>query len=112
VNFLVSNVGGKMKTTGTTYWSPPNTGATNESCFSALPAGFLYGQYQNSGICQALYLHEGAYFWIINENIPTSHRIAAGPYSTSGTDFHYMSDASPYYPWEIVGASVRCLKDQ
>jgi uncharacterized protein (TIGR02145 family) len=31
--------GGKMKKTGTDYWTSPNTGATNESGFSALPLG-------------------------------------------------------------------------
>ena len=36
---LGNNAGGKMKTTGTTYWDPPNTGATNESGFSGLPGG-------------------------------------------------------------------------
>jgi uncharacterized protein (TIGR02145 family) len=29
-----------MKSVGTTYWNSPNTGATNESGFSALPGGF------------------------------------------------------------------------
>lgn len=34
-----SIAGGKMKKTGTDHWSVPNTGATNESGFNALPGG-------------------------------------------------------------------------
>jgi uncharacterized protein (TIGR02145 family) len=34
-----SVAGGKMKVTGTSYWATPNTGATNESGFSALGSG-------------------------------------------------------------------------
>jgi uncharacterized protein (TIGR02145 family) len=31
---------GKLKETGTAHWNPPNTGATNETGFTALPGGF------------------------------------------------------------------------
>jgi len=35
-----SIAGGKMKSTGTTYWFEPNTGGTNSSGFTAQPAGY------------------------------------------------------------------------
>jgi uncharacterized protein (TIGR02145 family) len=40
--FLGGNgiAGGKMKETGLAHWASPNTGATNESGFTVLPAGY------------------------------------------------------------------------
>ncbi len=53
--------GGKMKTTttgsGTAYWLDPNKGASNESNFSALPAGVRYGSGSFS------FLHGHCRFW-------------------------------------------------
>ena len=53
LNLYIANntqtAGGRMKVTGTLYWNDPNSFATNESKFSALPGGFRhrYGYFRN-----------------------------------------------------------------
>ncbi|HPF94537.1 MAG TPA: fibrobacter succinogenes major paralogous domain-containing protein, partial [Tenuifilaceae bacterium] len=42
----ISGAGGKLKETGTTHWNSPNEGATNETGFTALPAGFRNHQHE------------------------------------------------------------------
>ncbi|MFM8395849.1 MAG: FISUMP domain-containing protein, partial [Acidobacteriota bacterium] len=37
--YLGTNAGGKIRSSGTALWNEPNSGATNESGFSALPGG-------------------------------------------------------------------------
>ena len=72
-----SVAGDKMKETGTSHWNSPNTGATNESGFTALPAGYRddNGNYYYMGFYD--------FFWSATENYSGSAwgRILYGNYS-------------------------------
>ena len=89
--------GGKLKETGTVHWTSPNTGATNESCFSALPGGCrrYEGNYNNMGI--------SAKFWASTEyDGGSSWRLHIGYYESQvGFGPNIKGD----------GYSVRCVKD-
>jgi len=69
--------GGKLKEAGTAHWQSPNTGATNESGFSALPNGgrnSLDGNFESKGI-YATFLSSTAIansFWGKNLNYTKS----------------------------------------
>jgi uncharacterized protein (TIGR02145 family) len=65
-----SIAGGKMKSTGTTLWANPNTGATNESGFSAIPGGWRDISVDFSDI------RNGAFWWSSSEyNLNTNSAI-------------------------------------
>jgi len=92
-----SVAGGKMKEAGTTHWFPPNTGATNESGFTALPGGYrdIVGN-----LCDLTY---NALFWSSSEN-SSSH--AWNRY------LNYSGDAvHRYFSNKEHGFSVRCVQD-
>ena len=102
-NWRGTDEGGKMKTLGTIeegdgLWYSPNTGATNESGFSALPSGLrhsFYGTFYDIG--------KYAHFWssLESENNDAWSRILA----YRGSDVLRINYAKQ------TGFSVRCIKD-
>lgn len=89
--------GGKLKEKGITHWDTPNTGATNESGFTALPGGSVNSLGEFNG------LGNTGQWW-------------SSTYGGAGTgncmNIHYNSQIGEI-PWgaKVCGFSIRCLKD-
>ncbi len=92
-----SVAGGKLKETGITHWTSPNTGATNETGFTALPGGGRY----SSGT----FLDVGNYgaWWSATAYDSGDAWFLGIYYGISSVDRHDYS--------KEVGFSVRCVKD-
>jgi uncharacterized protein (TIGR02145 family) len=93
-----SVAGGKMKETGTEHWNSPNTGATNESGFSALPGG--YRDYSNGDYTNMGYY---GYFWSSTEY--SSYR------AWNRILYYDNSDVYRHSSYKQNGFSVRCVRD-
>ena len=96
-NYLLTNVGGKLKETGTTHWATPNTGATNETGFTALPGGFrdYNGTFNIIGYFG---------FWWSSTEGSTGYASYRNLFS-SGSGLDYGGN------YLVSGFSVRCLRD-
>jgi uncharacterized protein (TIGR02145 family) len=102
LDFRGTDEGGKLKTTGTTHWLSPNTGATNESGFFAYPSGFRswYGPWSDS--C------EYAFFWTSTMYESPDPQLN----NPLGRGLDYLRSQirrTPHHPG--FGFSVRCVKD-
>lgn len=102
INYLGGNeiAGGKMKEAGISHWYSPNTGATNESGFTILSAGFreIDGTFQGLGY--------STYLWT-----------SSNPWLSSSQTLSYgfgWEQASTYsiYGDKRTGLSVRCIMDK
>src|SRR5574344_138629 len=91
--------GGKMKEKWTSHWNSPNTGATNSSGFSALPAGY---RYWNGGDFYGI--NTNTYFWSASYN-DSYNAINFSLDDNSSSLFYNGKHAKGY------GYSVRCVKD-
>jgi uncharacterized protein (TIGR02145 family) len=100
INYLGGDAvaGGKMKSTGTQYWTSPNTDAINESGFSGLPGGN-----RENGLFFSVGDH--AWWWSASQWPPVPTAYSAYPLSYLGGST--FEDALP----PDFGAYVRCIKD-
>jgi uncharacterized protein (TIGR02145 family) len=92
-----TNEGGELKEAGTSHWESPNTGATNESGFTALPGG----DRASNG-----YFDEMGYstnFWLSTEYFDNLAWRRMLNYTHSSINRAYQNKR-----W---GCSVRCVKD-
>ena len=89
-----TGAGGKLKETGTTHWNSPNTGATNETGFTALPGGYRgdNGAFYNVG--------NYGEWWSATEGN-----------AASAWNRRMYSDVGRYRSNKELGFSVRCVRD-
>ncbi|MBE0676723.1 MAG: fibrobacter succinogenes major paralogous domain-containing protein, partial [Bacteroidales bacterium] len=99
INFLggFGEAGGKLKEVGLDHWLDPNTDATDDYGFKALPGGYAGGT--------GSYMGNYASFW-------TSSYIAEDTYSTYNL-YLYYNNPTIEQDWDFGGSgySVRCVRD-
>ncbi len=89
--------GGKLKEKGTAHWQEPNTGASNESGFSALPAGYRHFSGYFNGIGKY------GYWWTSTESSENEAFLRTMSYGFPNIDRSSSSKKS--------GMTIRCVKD-
>jgi len=95
------NAGGRLKATGTpSLWQSPNTGANNQSGFTALPSGARYNSMS--------FIEIGKFttFWASTEAVDNAK-------NAWGITLGYMDSKAQIYPYseKVTGLPVRCIKD-
>ena len=112
--FLIDNndIGGKLKEKGTAHWSPPNTDATNETGFTALPGSGREFQ-GRFGYMFTDPIGKGGSWWTseadtLQEIPPTDDPTINGVNRGLKFDSGGLWEGS--YSFEF-GFSVRCVKD-
>ncbi len=97
-NYLGNNVGGKLKEAGTKHWYSPNSGATNETGFTALPGGYFSGEFKR--------IREWGNWYSATEEPDEFFELAWI------REIIYNANAmGRAWRGKRLGASVRCLKD-
>jgi uncharacterized protein (TIGR02145 family) len=94
-----SVAGGKLKETGTIHWNYPNTGATNETGFTALPSAYRF----DNGLCANIGFY--GVWWSSTEVSATN-----AYYRSMGYDYTAAVGSSGG-GIKGRGVSVRCVRD-
>jgi uncharacterized protein (TIGR02145 family) len=96
--WIGTDEGGKLKDTTTTHWKSPNTGATNETGFTAAPSGFRYrfGPYA--------FLFEDALIWASTEDDAVQGIYYGLRYNTATVRKSIQN--------KYNALSVRCVRDE
>jgi uncharacterized protein (TIGR02145 family) len=97
IDWRGTDEGGKLKENGTTHWNSPNTGATNESGFSALPGGFRGSNSIYEGI------GGDAVFWSATQSV--------GGYAWYRYLYYYSSRTYRQNDQIYYGFSIRCIRN-
>ena len=104
-DFIIGNTppgkpeGGKLKETGTSHWKAPNTGATNETGFSALPGGWREND-------RFKYFGTAGYWWGDGD-------AGQATWEALGRIMKYDNkEVWRLYNPKRSGLSVRCIKDE
>ncbi len=109
INYLGGDsiAGGKLKETGLTHWKSPNTGATNESGFTALP-GSGYMNYEGFEFWTPGYY---SIWWSSSWNdLNPDQNFTILSSENSGVDY-WSGWWSDLQTMKAHGVSVRCVKD-
>ena len=106
------SAGGKLKETGTMHWSSPNTAATNETGFKALPGGFVEGTgAAGTEVLWSYEINSTGTFW--TATIPPGGEQRFGIDFGSHLELNYSNSRGEIrrYPDRLLSCSVRCIKD-
>lgn len=104
---LIDNLGGmniaagKMKSTGTSLWQSPNSDATNESGFAALPGGIRS--------CDGEFKHIGVwgFWWSSSSHLDHNY----GDIETVNLFIDFAGALNLERNERCIALSVRCIKD-